>query len=282
MNCTHCNAPLTPEARFCRNCGTLVSTAIPQPANAYNAQASQQVIGDSPTVLPPYWETQQPAPVEQQFRPPQTYQPTIAVSPNPGSMPSTGAQFASPPLPMRRRKNRLMQVLLILSVALLIILLVLVAGWFAVLRPYLHGVAQSEINGVFTSAFNQVSPVDAAVITASRAPVVITESDANAFIATNSSQSDPIQQVHMTITPTGLRLDFQAYGFTSTITGVPQAVNGQLVMTNVTVQGMTSFIMSPDELTTTLNAHLHQISTVLHRSVSGVILKNHEMDVQLR
>ncbi len=282
MNCIRCNAPLIPEARFCRNCGTPVSTVIPQPATDNYGQANQQGIGDSPTVLPPSWQVQQSVPVQPQYTPPQPYQPTVAISPNPGSMPSTGAQLASPPLPVRRRKNRFMQVLLILLTTLLIILLVLVAGWFFFLRPYLHGVAQSEIDGVFSSAVNQINPAEAAVIITNHTPVIITETDANNFIAMNSSQSDPIQQIHMTIMPAGLRLEFQTYGFTSTITGVPRVVNGQLVMTNVTVQGIASFIMSPDELTTTLNAHLRQVNTALHRSVSVVVLKNHAMDVQLR
>jgi hypothetical protein len=280
MNCSRCNAPLIPEARFCRNCGMPVSPAIPQPAIASNAQANQREIGDSPTAQPPSWEVQQPAPVQPQYAPPQIYQPTVAVSPNAGSMPSTGAPFVSPPLSTRRRKNRLTQVLLIFLAALLIIILLLVAGWFVVLRPYLHGVAQNEINGVFSSAIAQINPIEAVVISTSHAPVVITETDANTFIAMNTA--DPIQQMHMTITQAGLRLDFQLYGFTSTVTGVPQAVNGQLVMTNVTVQGIASSIMSPDELTSIVNANLHQISTVLPRSISGVILKDHEMDVQLR
>ena len=280
MNCTSCNAPLIPEARFCRNCGMPVSPAIPQPATTNHAQANQREIGDSPTVLPPFWQSQQPAPLQPQYAPPQAYQPTVAVSPNAGSMPSAGAPFVSPPLPTRRRKNRLMQVLLIFLAALLIIILLLVAGWFVVLRPYLHGVAQNEIDGAFSSAIGQINPIEAVVISTSHAPVVITETDANTFIAMNTAA--PIQQMHMTITQAGLRLDFQLYGFTSTVTGVPQAVNGQLVMTNVTVQGIASLIMSPDELTTIVNANLHQISTVLHRSISGVILKDHEMDVQLR
>ncbi len=140
--------------------------------------------------------------------------------------------------------------------------------------------AVSTIDGVFSSAIGQINPIEAVVISTSHAPVVITETDANTFIAMNTAA--PIQQMHMTITQAGLRLDFQLYGFTSTVTGVPQAVNGQLVMTNVTVQGIASLIMSPDELTTIVNANLHQISTVLHRSISGVILKDHEMDVQLR
>jgi hypothetical protein len=282
MNCTRCNAPLIPEARFCRNCGMPVSTLMPQQASANNGQAIQQGLGDAPTVLPPSWQVQQSAPVQPQYTPPQTYQPMAAMSPNMGSIPSAGAQFATPPLPISRRKNRFMRVLLILLTALLIIVLVLVAGWFVALRPYLHGVAQNQINGVFSSAINQINPIEAVAISVIPAPVVINETVANTFIALNSTQSDPIQQVHVTITPNGLRLDFQAYGFASTITGVPQAVNGQLVMTNVTVQGIISLIMSPDELTTTLNANLQRVASTLQRSVSGVVLKDHEMDIQLR
>ncbi len=280
MNCTRCNTPLIPEARFCRNCGMPVSTVIPQPATDNNEQANQQGIGDSPTVLPPPWQVQQSASIQPQNTP-QAYQPTVAVSSNPGSMPSAGAQFASPPLPTRRRKNRLMQVLLILLAALLILLLVLVGGWFVVLRPYLHGVAQNEVDGVFSSATNLINPLTVAVIATSHRPVIITETDANDFIAMNSAQSDPIQQVHMSITPAGLRLEFQTYGFTSTITGVPRVVNGQIVVTNVSVQGIASLIMSSDELTNELNGDLQQVSARLHRPIAGVALKKQEMDVQL-
>ena len=280
MNCTRCNEPLIPEARFCRNCGAPVSPAFHPPAPTNNMQANQREIGDSPTVLPPSWQSQQPAPVQPQYTPPQAYQPTVAVSPNAGSMPSTGAPFVSPPLPTRRRKNRFMQVLLIFLAALLIIILLLVAGWFVVLRPYVHGVAQNEIEGAFSSAIAQINPIEGLVVIASGEPVVITESSANSFIAKNTT--DPIQQMHMTITPTGLKIEFQTYGFTSTITGVPKAVNGQLVMTNVTVQGIASLVMSPDELTTTLNAHLQAISAALQNSISGVILKEGEMDIQRR
>src|SRR5260370_12336733 len=175
MNCTSCNAPLIPEARFCRNCGMLVAPAIPQPATNNHAQANQREIGDSPTVLPPSWQSQQPAPVQPQYAPPQAYQPTVAVSSNPGSMPSTGAPFVSPPLPTRRRKNRLMQVLLIFLAALLVIILLLVAGWFVVLRPYLHGVAQNEINGAFSSPIAQTNHIEALVIAPSHAAVVLAD-----------------------------------------------------------------------------------------------------------
>ena len=279
MNCTRCNMPLEAEARFCRKCGLPVSTVVSQPAGNIG-QANQQGIGDSPTVLPPPWQVQQSASIQPHYTP-QAYQPTVAVSSNPGSMPSMGSRPSSPPIPMGRRKNRLMQVLLILLAALLILLLVLVGGWFFVLRPYLHGVAQNEVDGVFSSATNLINPLALAVIATNHRPVIITETDANNFIALNSTQSDPIQQVHMSITPAGLQLEFQTYGLTSTITGVPRVVNGQIVMTNVTVQGVASLIMSPDELTNELNADLQQVSATLHRPIAGVALKNQEMDVQL-
>jgi hypothetical protein len=195
-------------------------------------------------------------------------------------MPNTGAPFVSFPPPTRRRKNRFMQVLLIVLAALLIMALLLAGGWFVVLRPYMHGIAQNEIDGVFSSTISQINPIDGLLISASRGPLVITEANANSFIAANTS--DPIQQMHMTITPAGLKIEFQTYGFTSTITAVPQAVNGQIVMTNVTVQGIAALIISPDELTTTLNAHLQDVSAALHKSIASVTLKEGEMDVQLR
>ncbi len=283
MNCTRCNAPLEPEARFCRNCGMAISTYASQPASANAAQANQPGIGDSPTVLTPPWQAQQPAPFQPQYAPPQSmppeaYQPTVAVSPSAGSLPSTGAQFSAPPLPTRRRRNRLALVLVILAV----ILLVLVAGWFLALRPVLHGLAQSQVDGVLTSAVNQITPAQMLLIPPGRTTVPLTETDMNNFIASNTDSSGPVQQIHMTITPTVLRLDLQTFGITSTVTGVPRVVNGQLVIANVTVQGIASLLLSPEEVTATLNAHLHDAGLRLHRTVTGVLLKNHEMDIQLR
>jgi hypothetical protein len=165
---------------------------------------------------------------------------------------------------------------------LALVLLVLVAGWFFGLRPYLHGVAQSQIDSVLSNSINQINPVEAALIPPVRASIPVSETVINNLIVLNTAPSDPVKQMHMTITPAGLRLDFQAYGFSCTVTGVPQASNGQLVITNVTVQGIASLIISPDELTTTLNAHLRDASARLHRNISGVILKDHEMDIQLR
>src|SRR5215469_6812431 len=211
MNCTRCNFPLVPEARFCPNCGLPVSSGHPQSEGGNIAQANQQGMGGAQAVLPSSWQVQQSTPAQPHY-PPKTYQPTVAVSANAGSLPNAGF-MVSPELRMRRQ-NRLLKVFIIALAVLLVVVLLLVGGWLFLLRPYLHGVAQNEVDGVFSSATNLINPLAVAVVAASHRPVIITEKDANNFIAMNSSQSDPVQQVHLSITPGGVRLDFQTYGLT--------------------------------------------------------------------
>lgn len=289
MNCARCNASLPPEARFCRVCGLVVAVDASKAPIIDSAQANQPAKEVAPTSP---WQVQQPtqpAPLQQpytspqwmpqnQAAPSQAYQPAVSVSP--ATLPSTGAWPSSPPLPQRRRKRRLTRVLLILA----LVLLVLVAGWFVGLRPYLHGLAQSQIDGVLSSAVDQIPPAQLSLIPPGQRSVPVTETAINNLIVLNTTHapSDPVQKMHITITPGGLRLDFQVYGFACTVTGVPEALNGQLVITNVTVGGMVALVMSPDELTATLNAHLHDAVTRLQRNVTGVTLKNHEIDIALR
>ncbi len=282
MNCARCNTSLPPEARFCPVCGLAVAVDASKPASVDSARVDQPAEEGAPT---PSWQVQQPtqpAPLQpspqwmpqNQAMPSQAYQPAVVVSPN--ALRSTGARSSSPPLPQRHGKRRLTRVLLILAV----VLLVLVAGWFVGLRPYLHGLAQSQIDGVLSSAVNQIPPAQVALIPPGQRSVPVTETVINNLIVLNTVS--PVQQMHITITPGGLRLDFQAYGFACTVTGVPEARGGQLVITNVTVGGVVALIMSPDELTATLDAHLHDAVAKLNRSITGVTLKNHEIDIELR
>jgi hypothetical protein len=290
MNCARCNAFLPPEARFCHVCGLVVAIDASKAAiidSADSAQAYQPAQEVAPTSP---WQVQQPtqpAPLQQPYTSPQrmpqnqavpsqAYQPAMSASP--ATLPSTGAWPSSPPLPQRRRKRRLTRVLLILVV----VLLVLVAGWFVGLRPYLHGLAQSQIDGVLSSAVDQIPPAQLSLIPPGPRSVPVTETTMNNLIVLNIAPSNPVQQMHITITPGGLRLDFQVYGFACTVTGVPEALNGQLVITNVAEGGVVALVMSPDELRATLNAHLHDAVTKLNRNVTGVTLKNHEIDIELR
>jgi len=281
MNCTRCDFPIEAGSRFCRNCGLPISSMQPQSERGNIEQANPRGMEGDQTVPPSSWQAQQSTPVQANYPPtPYSYQPTVAVSPNQSSRPNAGAMNNSPALP-KRRTNRLVQVLLVVLAVLLVLALLLVGGWFFLLRPYLHGVAQSKVDGVFTSTTNLINPVALAVIASSNQPVVITEDAANNLIALNSSQSDPVQPGHLSITTDGIRMEFQTFGFTSTITAVPKVVNGQIVMTDVTVQGPLSIIMSSDELTSEANADLQQVSTAAQRPIKSLVLKNQEVDITL-
>ncbi len=109
--------------------------------------------------------------------------------------------------------------------------------------------------------------------------LTVQENAINNLIVLNSAPSDPVQHVHMTITPQVVRLDFVVYGFACDVTGVPVASNGNIIITNVNVEGFVALIMSPDELTAVINSHLADARARLQHSITGVTLKNHELDL---
>ena len=78
-----------------------------------------------------------------------------------------------------------------------------------------------------------------------------------------------------------MRIEFKIYGFSCAISGVPKAINGELVATNVTVEGIISLIMTPQELTAIFNQHLQDAHARLHHNVQTVTLKDHSMDLKL-
>ena len=196
---------------------------------------------------------------------------------SPGTLRSEGTQLASPPAPTRPRRRSLSRVLLHYASMLLI----LGVGWFVGLRPYLHGLAQNQIDEVLSNAVTQLDLVLIPGISFGPLSLPVTERTVNNLFVLYASPSDPVQHMHMQITPGGLRVDFQAYGFACAVTAIPLASKGQLAVTYVTVEGIASLIMSSDEMASILNAHLRDARAKLHRNVVGVILKEHEMDIVL-
>lgn len=63
------------------------------------------------------------------------------------------------------------------------------------------------------------------------------------------------------------------------MTGVPQVVNGQVVVTNVTVEGIITLFMSPDDVTNLANKHLADAQTRFAHPIEQVLLKDHELDL---
>ena len=161
----------------------------------------------------------------------------------------------------------------------LVILIVIVGAlWLFVARPYLHNIAQTQLDLALSSATAQMPPQ---VTQLPPGPFLVQEQTLNNLITLNIAPSSPIQQAQAHITPDNIRMDFQLYGYPCSITGVPQAVNGQMTMTNVTVNGIFALIMSPDELTPLLNQHLADAQQKTHHKVLAVQLKNQELDLLL-
>lgn len=244
MNCIHCNAPLPPDARFCRNCGAPVS---------------------------------------------QYYQPTVPVSP--GTMQSSGFAGQGPqnftpgqdmPAPRaHRRRGRGLRITLIILVVLIV---VLTGAWFFALRPYLHSLAQNQLDSTLTSVVNQINfpPLSQLPPGVPLPPIQVTEDAINNFyLPLLHDPSSPVQNMHVQITSTEVRFDFTIYGFASDITGRPTLINGKLTATDVNVGGIAGLIMSSDEMTAILNKHLVDIQARLSRPITSVSLINQEIDITL-
>ncbi len=308
MNCARCGMPLEKDARFCRNCGLAVRVAAPGDAAANLEQLYQPgpidngVREDSPTkpVDPaqvsrpssmPQTQPAQPQPLwlrSQSTPQPQTpyYQPTQPVTPGkvpdvvqdgrPESIPVTES-----PRPRRRHRGGCLFGCLL---TLLILAILVLGGWIFALRPYLHQLAQSQIDLALTNAVNQIPP-SAALSPAGT--VVVNENAVNNLIVLNSAPSDPVHNVHMLITPSDVELDFQVqvglgtqmFNFPGSVTAVPQVNNGQLVVTQVQVSPSVALVMSPDELTTLIDTHLADAQARFRHPIMSVLLKNHELDL---
>lgn len=171
------------------------------------------------------------------------------------------------------------------AITLIVLVVLVVGGWFLVARPILHSYAQSQIDQVITSDINQILPVPPVVNTLTASQNLIN----NLIVLT--STAGPVQGEVVHISPPvfasdgtysgGVQLTFQVYGFPCSVTAIPQASNGNMVVTHLQVSGIIAWVMSADELTTDLNTHLQDVVTHLGRSISNVTINNQEIDITL-
>ena len=161
---------------------------------------------------------------------------------------------------------------------ILVLLLLIVAGWFFVARPFLHDLAVTQLDRAMSSAVNQISPLQARALPHT---LMVNENTLTNMLVLNTAPSDPVQHPTTKISQNGVRFAFQLYGSDCAIALLPQAQAGHLMATNVTVEGIISLILSPDDIQTLLNKHLADAQQRIQRTVQSVQLKDHEMDLTL-
>lgn len=310
MRCPRCNAQLADNASFCGICGNALSAA---PLG--NVQDGGPSINDEATMMAPWsggqlargsqeagspmqanqlpmpaasaWASGQPG----AFQPPlagagsQTAragwssapvgQPQAAMVPGmqPGNLHS-----AASALPARKRRSAgrvWARVLLVL----VLLLAILSAVWFLGVRPYVHNLAQTELDQALSAPESQLQLAMLALPSGSQ-EISASENTINTYLS--SHDNDQIQNLRMSILPTGMILSFTAYGQDCSITALPIVTNGLLQVTNVRVQGVLALIMSSDELTGELDDNLQTFSNGMTHKIAQITLLDQKIKVQFR
>ena len=316
MNCRVCGAPLQEGTRFCSNCGTPTDGSYQEniagvssiPPELASTDDTARVLPSHPTLppahgsqqaVPPWAPTQRVGPSQQwmstQSAPTQESQGGSPMSPfqPPAPLPyyqnnisDRGASM--PPTADNRRERRPKRdrnwagcTVGCLTV-IVILLLVVGAGWVFLLRHYLHNIAETQINNALSAGVQQIpSTLPTLPAGTTLAPIPITDNTINNLFVLGLSPNDPIKNPATQITPDGLNISFQTYGFGNGISMKPAVQNSHLVATNVGITGPFSLIMSPDELKPLLDRHLADAQNRIKYSIRGVQLKDHEMDLML-
>lgn len=165
--------------------------------------------------------------------------------------------------------------------ALILLLIILGASWIFLARPYLHNIAETQLDQALTAGVNQI-PSTITTQIPSGTVLPINQDSINNLVVLNLSPSDPVQKPDTTITVTSVQLSFQLYGYPSSISLVP-ALNskGQLVANNVSVNGVFGLIMSSDEMTALLNKHFSDAQNKLGKTIRKVELTNQQIKLTL-
>lgn len=175
-------------------------------------------------------------------------------------------------------KSRWQRYLLYSFVALVVLIVTLVGTWFLVLRPPLHTIAEQQMGEILSTEMGHVNPALTTLIPAG-IPLPLHEELINRTLVLPSSSWYSIQHLQLRVTPENVSTSFQVQtalgAFSSTVTSVPQVINGQVVIATMTVDGPLSLVMSPDEMKAEVNSYLAQFQARTHRSITALSLADH-------
>jgi hypothetical protein len=317
MNCKKCNNILPPNTRFCPTCGTpVIPNAMesreapeiqtkplqPRPIEAEATSLTDSGTAPLPQYQPPETNSLNPSTGAMTYpqpeipkarektaeatsmtapgtTPPLQYQPPVTKSVYP---PAGAITYPQQEIPKARKKPAIGCCLV--SIALVLVLLAVALGtvWPFVLRPYLHNIAETEINYTMTQASQQLPTIPI------KSPVEIplppiTNERLETLIRLNMTPNDPIRNPIIHITPDGIRMDFQLYSFPCAISLVPvleqKDQNKTLVIKNVKIEGILSLVMSSSEMEDLLNQNIAQTMQRLNYPVTNIELKDGELDM---
>lgn len=304
MNCPKCNNTLLPNARFCPVCGYSIAavapfTPTPEPPlpQAQRQPDYAQPSAPGPTFQGPPQQWSDRSPQQPQFtpqqqpsawseRPPQQFQPQAQFPPQ--QQPGTFGQqqqalqatdISAPVAPPTRapRKNRLGGCLLRVAIVLAVLVLLLVGSWNFAVRPWLHSMAADQMGKVLNGSLEQINPLATLLIPAG-IPLPVPESlIAQALVAPTSSWFT-IQDMQLSVTSANIRFAFQvqvgSFTFTCGVTTIPEAVNGQLDVKSISVDGPIGIVMTADEMKAQINTYLSQVHDRINRPFKSFTLED--------
>ncbi|GCE48799.1 zinc ribbon protein [Thermosporothrix hazakensis] len=276
MKCTQCGESLQPDARFCPKCGATVHIPSSYPFVEHDAPTQMY---ERTTQGP--WNTPQhnPAWASEQTTPHPAPAPTLQT---PDAQPQRPEQPHIQPR-QKKKPNRLGCTLGCLTILVLIIAS-LIAAWVFAIRPYAHNMAYDLMDQALTRAEQNIPsganlpPTGLVEIP----PFHVTENTLNNMIVLNMPANSPIAAPTASITPSGVRLSFTAFGTSNAVSCVPIIQNGHLKASNVTVEGPFGLIMSADEITSLINKHFQTIENRIQRPIQSIQLKQGEVELKIR
>lgn len=168
-----------------------------------------------------------------------------------------------------------------LSTFLFLILLLGVA-WIFAIRPYVHDQIVSRVDSKITSAINAIPPLPSTKIGVT---IPVTENIINTALSFGVAPSDPVQQPTVHFTTNRIRFEFQVqflFSFPCAFSWTPQVQKGQLVATNVSVEGIMGLVMSPEETQQLIDKEFKKAFDHIGYEPKSVQVKDGEIDVTVQ
>jgi hypothetical protein len=187
-----------------------------------------------------------------------------------------------PEMPKARKKPAVGCCLVYITLVIILLTATLGTIWFVILRPYLHNIAETEINNAMTQASQQLPTMPIKLPVEVPLPP-ITNERLETLIELNLPPNGPLQNPIIHITPDGIRMDFQLYSFPCALSLLPvleqQGPNKTLVVKNVNLEGILSLVMSSSEMEDLLNQNIAQTMQRLNYPLINIELKDGELDM---